>query len=236
MVRRQHVVAGLTVIAITYVGFLIAYFLTPADIYLVSAPAGRVIDQQTKNPVAGVSVLAIWEMRGGVLMLTPRIYPLHVAQAETDQEGYFRFKVPPFILYRTSAWNATLSGPQPVVFFLKSGYVPEAVSNRGVPKFESLLGKDLISVPVALGDDGQGLIALQKSTTLNMRPDQYGEGLLHSLKSLLLPIVISCDASEIAEFYTTFVNMIKDTSANNGEPNMLVSGIKSCDDRNYEYF
>lgn len=237
MVRRKHVIIGLATIAISYVALLVTYFLLPSNIYVLTPPTGRVIDQRTQAPVADVSVLAIWQMQGGVGMVTSWIDPLYVAQTETDSEGNFRIKVPSFVLYRTHAWNTALSDPQPVVFFLKTDYAPAAVTNRSVPIIESFLGnKNLISVPVALGDDGDGLVTLKRFTSRGVQLDVYEEGLLDSLRSLLFPFVMSCEISTIEAFYETFISVIRTTDKARIEPYSAMTKHKTCGDRNYEYF
>lgn len=236
MVRRKHVIAVLAVIAITYVTFLGIYFFTPNDIYIVSPPKGRVIDQDTQAPISDVSILAIWQMQGGIGMVTSWIEPLYMSQTQTDPEGYFQFKVPPFILYRSGAWNATLSGHQPVLFFLKSGYAPEATVNLGAPKVDDFFGKNLISVPVDIEANDDGLVKLHKQVDAREQLSVYADGLLDSLKSLLFPLVASCDVIKIEEFYLTYVDIIKTTDKARIEPYSAMLKNKTCGDRNYEYF
>jgi len=94
--------------------------------YSAEAFSVRVIDQVTKAPIEGVSVVAQWEVRGGIHPRT--IDLLHLEEAVTDADGRFRI----------AGWGpvpAPLEGyldtQDPVIVFFKSGYRVKRVSNLG---------------------------------------------------------------------------------------------------------
>lgn len=94
--------------------------------YSAETFSARVIDQTTKMPIVGVSVVAQWEVRGGIHPGTVDL--LHVEEAVTDADGRFRI----------AGWGPVLAPPEgyldtqdPRLILFKSGYQVKSVSNRG---------------------------------------------------------------------------------------------------------
>jgi hypothetical protein len=93
--------------------------------YSAEAIRGRVIDVKSKQPVEGVVVVAIWELRGG-LEGGNILGAVQVLESVTDREGHYHF----------SAWGplkytgrGTLDQTAPALVFFRKGYQATARSN-----------------------------------------------------------------------------------------------------------
>jgi hypothetical protein len=92
--------------------------------YSAEALDGWVIDSKTKQPVKGVVVVEIWELRGG--LHTDHTANIHIAETVTDANGYYSFPDwgPKFTM---SGW---MNRSSPFLKFYKFGYVPVGKRNR----------------------------------------------------------------------------------------------------------
>lgn len=86
----------------------------------------NIVDAETNAPLAGVHVLALWELKGG-LEGGNVVGIAKVMEAETDSNGVFRFP----------GWGPKLVSPfgslpsaAPLIMFFKSGYDYQQVHNQ----------------------------------------------------------------------------------------------------------
>lgn len=105
--------------------------------YSAGPTEGTVIAAETKKPVVGAVVIAIWDLEGG-MEGGNRIATLKVAEAVTDGDGH----------YRIPGWGPVPRPPKgildsydPAILIFKSGYLPRQLLNdtSGTPGKRMLL-------------------------------------------------------------------------------------------------
>lgn len=97
--------------------------------YSATAIEGRVIDEETKTPLAGTHVVVHWELVGGF----PETHPIGtLALMETVTDGAGRFGFPAWGPIK--APEGTLGISSPVLIFYKPGYAPTGKLNRYLGK------------------------------------------------------------------------------------------------------
>lgn len=97
----------------------------PPSAYSATPITGIIVDQQTKAPIEGVTVVAQWVLEGGMHIDRTGIF--HVEEAVTDSGGR----------YRIAGWGpiprmqstGVLDGLDPEILIFKAGYEPLRVSN-----------------------------------------------------------------------------------------------------------
>ncbi|MBL6750626.1 MAG: carboxypeptidase regulatory-like domain-containing protein [Nevskia sp.] len=102
----------------------------PMRCYMGASVAGKVIDADTQKPIAGVTVLAHWEVEtGGYADEHGCVWQMAIEEAVTDDDG--RFRLP--------SWGPRFSGcllfpgfspgRSPRIFLFKSGYKLQILEN-----------------------------------------------------------------------------------------------------------
>jgi len=111
-------------------GFLIAILLSPVPSvaspgqYSAGPTWGQVVDADTGEPIAGVLVIALWDLEGGVER--SRVGTFKVLEATTDGQG--RFRMPGWGPLPASS-RGQLDAYDPSLTLFKSGYTPEWIEN-----------------------------------------------------------------------------------------------------------
>lgn len=104
---------------------LLAWF-SVQSVYFAKPIAARVVEAGTSTPVPGITVVADWQLEGGMEGGSPRG---HVAILETitDADGRFAFPGwgPRFALPR-----GRLTNRDPMLLLFKAGYFPRTLFNR----------------------------------------------------------------------------------------------------------
>ncbi len=103
----------------------------PWEKYYSAAPlGGRVVDKDTREPIEGAYVVAIYILRMG--MEGGSSTPLHYEETRTDHEGRFHFdgfkkkRVP----YERATRNAILSTEDPRIYVFTESYLPGTYTRR----------------------------------------------------------------------------------------------------------
>jgi len=96
-------------------------------VYSQDAIEARVVDRETKEPLEGVGVLAVWYLYDGLAADTNEM--LRYDDAVTDKDGRFRLE----------KWGPLLRNPRyrletfdPEIFLVKSGYLKISLNNNSV--------------------------------------------------------------------------------------------------------
>jgi hypothetical protein len=126
---------------------LVVAFVTPAALALAARPAAAlwppfysarpvqatVVDETTRQPVAGVVVVAIWELS----TISGRGHVLQIDETVTDAQG--RFSLPGFGPRLRPPLHAA-QDRMPYLILFKHGYVPLALHNMSRDKFVAAFG------------------------------------------------------------------------------------------------
>jgi hypothetical protein len=122
LANRAIAIAGLVVI----VQLLVRAPLAMAISYSAEPLEGIVLEDETKQPMAGVIVLADWSLRT-YFFEYKRAGELVILETLTDEHGHYAFRGwGPIEVYRP---NTYLYTADPIVFFLKSRYRDVGRSN-----------------------------------------------------------------------------------------------------------
>lgn len=122
--------------------------------YSAAPIGGRVIDIETKKPIAGVYVVATYVLKMG--MEGGSSTPLHYEETRTDHDGRFHFNGfdKTSIPYPRAARNATLENEDPEIYIFAEGYHPDrivrSISSRTYPlrhRVSILDGRDIALRP-----------------------------------------------------------------------------------------
>jgi len=96
------------------------------SVYFAKPIAGRVLEAGTPTPLPGVTVVADWQLQGGMEGGSTTGHVL-ILETVTDADGQFAFP----------AWGPRLAYPfkhfeerAPLLLFFKPGYVPKDIENR----------------------------------------------------------------------------------------------------------
>lgn len=108
-----------------------------ADVFTYSADPieARVIDAETKQPLAGVVVVAHWQLERGTVGGNVLAGQLVVMEAVTDEQGRFSFAA----WGPKRAYDAVLIAEDPQLIFFKSGYEYRILSNTYTTQREQRL-------------------------------------------------------------------------------------------------
>lgn len=134
----RRVVLGVVVLAA-----LLAY----EPVYVGLPIEGTVIDAETKQPLAGVSVGATWLLTSPAGSKYTRM--IHVDSTMTDATG--RFRLPTWGPKLRTGWMAGLAPSEPDVIAFKEDYLPVRLPrNSRYPRFPTFRGWYWDGKPIAL--------------------------------------------------------------------------------------
>jgi len=102
------------------------YAANEPDTYSAEAVGGTVIDQRTAKPLAGVIVVAHWQLKGGIEG-GHNLGQMAVMETVTDEKGHFKF---PAWGPKKRPKNAFLDYQDPQLILFKPGYWWRGVSNE----------------------------------------------------------------------------------------------------------
>jgi|SRR5712692_10585052 len=112
--------------ALIAIAGLVGAVLAGNSFYFAKPIAGRVLESGTPTPLPGVTVVADWQLQGGMEGGRTTGHVL-ILETVTDADGRFAFP----------AWGPRFAYPfkhfeerAPLLLFFKAGYVPKHVENR----------------------------------------------------------------------------------------------------------
>lgn len=103
----------------------------PWEKYYSAAPlGGRVVDEETREPIEGAYVVAVYVLNIG--MEGGSRTPLHYEETVTDHEGRFHFNgfEKKSVPYERATRNAILGAGDPRVYVFSKGYLPISVARN----------------------------------------------------------------------------------------------------------
>ncbi|NOT55999.1 MAG: carboxypeptidase regulatory-like domain-containing protein [Deltaproteobacteria bacterium] len=124
---------GIAGFLVVWTGVAMVFPLLPSPwppFYWALPVHGRVVDADTDQPLAGVAVVANWELRDTAWTGSP-IEEIAVMESVTDEEGSFSF-----LWWRPRVrWPITgvLRSDAPMLLFFKNGYTREFCHNSFAP-------------------------------------------------------------------------------------------------------
>ena len=118
-----------TFVVLLFVGLIITLLVTydsyPSE-YEAKPISGVVFDAESRKPVEGAVVVAIWSEYGGAFQAY-KIDELEVQETVTDSQG--KYTLPGWPLKRSRNWSAFVPTDEPRIFAYKYKYSPKYIYN-----------------------------------------------------------------------------------------------------------
>lgn len=151
-------------------------FYSTSTVYSSADVEGRVIDEETGEPITGAVVVGIWQLETQGL---GHIYgpAIHVVESVTDKEG--RYHLEGFEDLKVPCGAGTLMGRDPVIYILAEDYKPIGTGRSfndktatGTHRVSPLNGQDIPLKRMALSNRFE---AANWSSTVRMLLDNAGK-------------------------------------------------------------
>ena len=147
----------IVIIVLVALGTTVLAWETAESFYFAKPIAGRVVEWGTSTGLQDVTVVADWQLQGGLGGFDPRGHVV-ILETKTDTEGRFAFPRwgPRFALPR-----GRLIDRDPMLLFFKGGYFPRELHNR-----------DDSNTWVRTSDWDRATVSMEPASR---RPDQYAD-------------------------------------------------------------